>query len=255
MKVTEFYEKMCADLPKEMSCPWDKDGFEVCPGSSSEVKRVLVALDVTGDVIDKAIDEDFDVIMSHHPIFWNGIGRLSDDDFDGARAIKLIKNDISVMSFHTRLDAQAGGVNDILASLLGLRNVTVMEKEDERIMRVGELDREMTPDEFCKLVKEKLCVGAVALSPCGKNVKRVAVLGGGGGGDIGLAVASGADTYLTGELKHSQLMSAAELGINLVMAWHYDTEFPACRRLCELAERNCPDAYVEVFDCNKVIVG
>lgn len=252
MKIRELYNELCIELPKSLSCDWDPDGFEVCPDSDAEVKKVLISLDVTNEVIEKAIKECFDVIISHHPLFFKGVGELSDTSVNGEKAIKLIRNGIGTMSFHTRLDAQTCGVNDILADLIGLENVETVENGDERIMRVGELVEYMPIEEFALMVKEKLDAGTVIVSPYTEKVRRVAVLGGSGGSDIYTAKACGADTYLTGEMKYSQLLSYDDVKMNLVIAGHYNTEFPVCNRLYELVKSIAPETYVEVFASNRI---
>ena len=118
MTVIELYNKLSEIIPTSLSCPWDRDGLESCPEPQREVKKVIISLDVTNEVIDKAISDGADVIISHHPLFFGGLGNVNALTFDGARAVKLAKNNIAVMSFHTRLDALEGGVNDILADLL-----------------------------------------------------------------------------------------------------------------------------------------
>ena len=231
MKVYELYLKLTEKIPSELSCSWDGDGFEVCPDKDREVKRVLIALDVTSEVIDKAIDEKYDVIISHHPLFFKGLKEISVLSPDGERAVKLIKNDVSVMTFHTRLDAVGGGVNDTLASLLGLENFEAVEYNGEALVRVGELASEMTPYEFASLVKERLGAPSVTFSECGKNVKRVALLGGSGSSEIKAGILACADTYLTGELKYHDYLSAKDFGVNLVSAGHFYTEYPVCEIL------------------------
>ena len=120
MNVTEFYEYLEGEIPAELSLDGDRDGLSVCPYPDAEVSRVLIALDVTADVIDEAIAEECQVILSHHPMIFGSIGSVCAGDRVGDKIIKLIRSGISVMSFHTRLDAAPGGVSDILAGLIGL---------------------------------------------------------------------------------------------------------------------------------------
>jgi len=252
MKTVEFYKELCKIIPRELSCEWDHDGLEVCPDDEREVKKILIALDVTDEVIDKAIKEKVDVIIAHHPLFFKGISEVSVENPNGERAIKLIKNDISVMTFHTRLDAVEGGVNDILASMLGLENLETVGEEG--LVRVGELPDEMEADAFARLVKFALSAPCVTLSPCGKKSKKIALLGGSGGDDIKVAVAAGADTYLTGELRYHPMISAGEWDINLLCAGHFYTEYPVTEYLAKQAQTLCPDADIEVFFSDRVEV-
>ncbi len=257
MTVIELYNKLCEIIPTSLSCPWDKDGLESCPEPQKEVRKVLVALDTTNEVIDKAISEGVDVIISHHPLFFGGLGNVNALTFDGARAVKLAKANIATMSFHTRLDALEGGVNDILAEKLGLENVEIIG--DERICRIGELPSEVDVLDFAKSVKDKLSLGdgemsaAVAICKGGKKVKKVAVLGGSGGDDIKVAAAAGADTYVTGELKYHERLSATDFGMNLISAGHFFTEYPVCAFLCKTVKEICPKAEIEIIFSNKII--
>lgn len=251
MKTVEFYNELCKIIPTSYSCDWDRDGLEICP-EDREVRKILVALDCTDEVIDKAIDGGFDVIMTHHPLFFGGIGNLTITNPVGERAVKLARAGISVMSFHTRLDALGGGVNDILASKIGLENVTAVG--DEGIVRIGELCDEMDADAFARLVKFALGATCVTLSPCGKKVKRVALIGGSGGDDIGVARDFGADTFLTGELKYHQILSASEVGMNLICAGHFYTEYPVTEFLARVAKELTGSAETEIFFSDRVEV-
>lgn len=254
MTVYELYLKLTERIPKELSCSWDGDGFEVCGDKHREVKRVLIALDVTNEVIDKAIGEKYDVIISHHPLFFKGLKEISVLSPDGERAVKLIKNDISVMTFHTRLDAVGGGVNDTLAALLGLCNLETVEYNGEALVRVGELKCEMSAKDFAVLVKEKLGAPSVTLSECGKSVKRVALLGGSGSGEIKVGIFAGADTYVTGELKYHDYLSAQDLGVNLISAGHFYTEYPVCEILKSFVCDIDSTVECEVFFSDRVTV-
>ena len=257
MTVIELYNKLCEIIPTTLSCPWDRDGLESCPEPNREVRRILIALDTTNEVIDKAVEEGADVIISHHPLFFGGLGNINALTFDGARAVRLAKANIATMSFHTRLDALEGGVNDILAEKLGLNRVEVIG--DEKICRIGEIDAEMDVLDFAESVKDKLSngdgerVAAVAICRGGKKVKRVAVLGGSGGDDIKVAALAGADTYVTGELKYHERLSAGDFGMNLICAGHFFTEYPVCAFLEKTVKEICPEASAEVVFSNRII--
>ena len=254
MTVLEFYNKLTERIPGELSCSWDGDGFEVCADKDREVRRVLVSLDITNEVIDKAINENFDVIVAHHPLFFKGIKEVSVLSPDGERAVKLVKNNISVMTFHTRLDAVEGGVNDALADCLGLLDVETLEYNGENMIRVGNLQNEMKAEAFAALVKEKLSAPAVTLSASGKNTKRVALLGGSGGGDIGACKVCNADTYVTGEIRYHDLLSSGDRGVNLIEAGHFYTEFPVCEILKKFIGEIDPSIAVEVYFSDRVKV-
>ena len=257
MTVIELYNKLCEIIPTTLSCPWDKDGLESCPEPNNEVKKVLITLDITNAAIDYAIEGDFDVIVSHHPVFFGGLGVMNALTFDGAKAVRLAKNNIAAMSFHTRLDALDNGVNDTLARLCGLNNVEVVG--NDKIARVGELSEEISLCDFVQKVKKALSHGEdereAFLNVCNVNgrVKRVALVGGSGGDMMNLAKEVGADTYVTGDAKHHEYLGAYDFGINLICAGHFFTEYPVCEFLQKTLGEISPEFETEIFFSNQMI--
>ncbi len=252
MTVREFYRFLEEQIPSALSCAWDNDGLMCCPDENARVDRVLIALDITGRVIEEAIAGKYDVILSHHPLIFSPLKSLSPADPVARKVIKLLRAGITAMSFHTRLDAVEGGVNDVLAAKLGLQNVEVFGENGEAIGRIGTLSKPMELSSFAALVKEVTDADAVQISSADRPVCRVAVLGGSGSSDVEAAIMAGADTYLSGELKHNYLTDAPDLGINLVAAGHFHTEDPVCCRLRELALTAEPTLQVTITNSNPV---
>ena len=248
MTVKELYRYLDERIPRSLSCEWDNDGLMCCPDGDREVRRVLVALDVTGEVVNAAADGGYDVIISHHPFIFKGLKSIDGDNYIASKAITLIKSGICVMSFHTRLDAVTGGVNDMLAVLLGLEDIETFGEEG--IGRVGELAHKTDIASFALRVKEALRAPVVLYADASRPVKRVAVLGGEGGDDIAAARAAGADTYVSGRLGYHNMTDAPDSGINLIEAGHFYTEDPVCHVLRELVL--CAD---ESIECVKLFSG
>ena len=234
MTVRELYAFLEQRIPRALSCDWDNDGLMVCANDQVEVKRVLVALDITAAVAEQAIREGYDLIVSHHPLIFRPLKAVAVGETIANKVIRLLTSGVSAMSFHTRLDAVEGGVNDVLASSLGLTDITPFGKDGEEMGRIGNLAAPMSLREFAELVKVSTGARQVQISDGGKPVSRVAVLGGGGAGESGAAAAAGADTYLTGDLRHDQLTEAPERGMNLVQGGHFFTENLVCDRIREL---------------------
>lgn len=254
MTVFELYTKLTERVPTSLSMAWDGDGFEICPDKDREVRKVLIALDVTNDVIDRAVDGGFDVIIAHHPFLFNGLKEISVLNPDGARVVKLVQGGVSVMTFHTRLDSVCGGVNDVFGELLGLQNIHTVEFNGNQVVRTGELEEEMHAEEFARLLKDKLECPAVFLSEASGRVKKVALIGGSGGSEMGAANFSGADTFITGELKHHEMLSARDMGVNLLVAGHFYTENPVCAALEAMVGEIDSSIACEVFFSDRVKV-
>lgn len=250
MTVKELYLKLDTSIPRSLSCEWDNDGLMCCPDGQKEVHRALVTLDVTAHAVQKAIDGNYDVIVSHHPFIFKGLKSVNDENFISDKAIKLIQNGISVFSFHTRLDALHGGVNDRLSELLGLKNTEAFGECG--IGRIGELDGEMSGEQLASLVKDRLCADGVLLADSGRTCKRVAVLGGEGGDDLHEAIKLGADAYVSGRLGYHSMTDAPDMGITLVEAGHFFTEYPICERISQMIKEIDSSIECDLFFSNRI---
>ena len=159
------------------------------------------------------------------------------------------------MSFHTRLDAVEGGVNDMLASLLGLKNIEVFYGEGLPMGRVGDLDAPTDLVDFACKVKTALDAPFVSVTDSKREVKRVAVLGGSGKDFLGAAAAMGADTYVSGELGHHTMTDEPDVvlsPLNLIEAGHFYTEFPVCKALCAMVAEIDGSIECEIMNSNPI---
>ncbi len=251
MTVKELYERLSLAFPRELSCEWDRDGLMVCADTSRPVKRVLVTLDVTGDVIDRAVREGVDVILSHHPLLFHPLTTLSTEDSVSAKALKCVQAGISVMCFHTRADAAHGGVSDRLAELMGLSNIETIG--EEKILRAGNLLAPMDASALAARVKEVLGTPMVTVADRGRPIRWLAVAGGEGKDMIALARESGCDALLAGRIGYHAMQDGAEASITLIEAGHYYTEAPILSVFSDLVHAAC-DAEVLLHDVSPVTV-
>jgi dinuclear metal center YbgI/SA1388 family protein len=239
-------------MPDELRSDWDNDGIMCCSDHSAEVNNVLIALDVTEEIVDYAIGRNFDLIISHHPLVFRPISSLTEDNHVSRKLIKLITNNVSVFSFHTRADKAEGGVNDLLCERLGLTDVSPFGEEG--MGRIGTLTDERTLDDFADMAKMQLGADSVRFADAYNPVKRVAVLGGDGKDFVADAIAAGADTFLSGRLSYNVMEEASDMGINLVEAGHYFTEMPVTSFFSSLVSSFDGNAYIEIVDSNMIKV-
>lgn len=247
MNVKELYSFLNDRIPKSLSCDWDNDGLMCASDTEREVRRAIVCLDVSDEIVRKAENEGFDVIISHHPLIFKGIKSISDDHGVSDKIIRLIKNDIAVMSFHTRFDAADGGVNDVLAEIFELENVEKIISDGVPLGRIGYLKSEMDISDFALSVKEKLKCPFVSYSICSGKVHRLALVGGSGNDLCIDAASAGADTFLGGTIGYHTMTEAAAIGMNLVEAGHYYTEDPSCKALAAYIKK--ADKNIETVIC------
>ncbi len=245
MNVTELYKKLDELIPRELSCDWDNDGLMCCPEPLREVKKVLFTLDVTESAAEYAVKNGFDVIISHHPMIFKPLPSVT-----SRKLILLIKNGISVMSFHTRLDALCGGVNTALAEAVGIEDAVPFSSDG--IGLIGTLKGEYTPTELAEKVKNVLGAPFAELISSGKSPKKVALVGGDGKDCLLDAVNAGCDTYITGSMSYNSMTDASELGINIIAAGHFFTENPVLGRLEKMITELMPEAVTGQFSCNLI---
>lgn len=232
--VLNFLEELA---PYSLAEKWDNCGLLV-GNKNDNVKSVLIALDVTQNVIDEAINTDCNLIIAHHPMIFTSISAISYDDYVGKMIITAIKNDISIICMHTNLDSADEGVNTFLAKKLGLLDIENFGAgESLQMGRVGFLDNPMKLLDFVDFVKATL--GANGIKFVGDNdVQKVSVLGGAGGKLIDLAIKNGSDTYVTSDCSYDIMQKASNLGVNLIDAGHFATENVICEALLNKITEN-----------------
>lgn len=227
--VRDIEQYLYAWAPRELAENWDNVGLLV-GDPEAEVHRVLVALDVTPQVVDEAIEKGCQLIAAHHPVMncaWNQVQTVRTDDRQGRVLTELIRHGIAAICMHTNLDAAEGGVNDILAEKLGLTQPEMLT--EEKIGRIGTLKCEIPLVEFTHSVIELLGCNGLRYVDAGRPVHRVAVGGGACGCYIPQAVAAGCDTFVTSDLKYNDFLDTE--GLNLIDAGHFPTENVVCPAL------------------------
>ena len=250
MTVAEIYSKLCERIPESLREEWDNDGLMCSADDSQQVRRALVTLDVTEEVVDYAISNSFDLILSHHPLIFRPLKSVAEDNHVSRKVIKLIKNDVSVISLHTRADKVSGGVNDILSDIIGIKDPEPFGEGD--LGRIGTLSEELSMEDFSYLVKGLLDCDGVKVGDACIPVQRVAVVGGDGKDYLSAAIKSGADTFVSGRIGYNVMAEAAEMGINLIEAGHYFTEQPVTSFFQTLLMRLDNDMYVEILNSNSI---
>ncbi|WDV44510.1 Nif3-like dinuclear metal center hexameric protein [Clostridiaceae bacterium M8S5] len=134
MKVNDIIKAFNKLAPSHYVYKWDNSGLQI-GDVQKEVKKMLLALDITDSVIDEAIKGNFDMIITHHPFIFKPIKSIDMSTKKGTLIKKIINNDITIFSCHTNLDACKGGVNDVLAKLLDIEDIQILEEKQEKLMK------------------------------------------------------------------------------------------------------------------------
>lgn len=238
--------------PRETAESWDNVGLLVGSGER-EVRKILVALDITESVAQEAVDVGADLIVAHHPVMnctWHKVQNVLDDNVQGRILTKLIKNDVAAICMHTNLDAAQGGVNDQLAAKLGVLDTIPLN--EEKIGRVGTLSCEKGLEEFLAFVVKSLGCRGLRYRDGGKSVHRVAVGGGACGEFIPQAIALGCDTFVTSDLSYHDFLDTQ--GLNLIDAGHFSTENVICSAIKDYLSKFFPEAETVISTLHRDVI-
>jgi len=223
MELNEIIPILNAIAPPELAEDFDTGRIGLILDRAAGIERIAVALDPTDYVLNEAARLGANLLITHHTLLFDPVNLISKRLSDTLKI--AIDNDISIYTMHTNYDKSEGGVNDVLADILGLDNIEPLE-----LGRVGEIEP-CSASEFASLIAKKLDTH-VQYTGDGE-IKKVMVIGGSGFQReyIDTALEHCADALVSGELRHDALRYAGELC--LFDATHYATEAPAMRRLCE----------------------
>lgn len=232
MKCREWIERLEKLAPTSLACEWDNPGL-LAGRMDKEVKRVVIALDATDEVVDLAVREKADLLITHHPLIFRSMKKVNDEDFIGCRLIRLIQADISLYALHTNFDIAPGCMADLASEKLGLTDCVPLEitKVSEQgavgIGKTGSLKEPKTLKELAELVKSQFGLSFVMVygkEVCLEKIERVSICPGSGRGMEQAAEAAGAQVLITGDIGHHEGIDAAANGLAILDAGHYGVE-------------------------------
>ncbi len=248
-KISDIDKVISLIAPKELSESWDNDGVMICKNYDENVKKVAVMLEIREKGVDFAVKNGVNLIVTHHPFIFNPLKSITDKDY--AIIKKMMDNNISVISYHTRMDSAETGVNYCLAKLFELKDVKSFGGENGTLGRIGKLKKPMSEADFAEYIKKKLNCGTIRASLFknkNKKISKVAFVGGGGKSYYHDAYLAGADAYITSEITHNIYIDAKELGMCLFDCGHYYTENVICSRFREIITSNFDGLEVLTYD-------
>lgn len=225
MRCYEIMECLENLSPKSYAMDWDNVGLLV-GRKDKRVKKIMVALDATEHVVDLSVDEGADMLITHHPMIFSKIKRVTDDDVVGKKILKLTRADISYYAMHTNFDIK-GGMSVYASNMLDLRERSILEEtaDGEGIGRVGILQDVTDCRDVIRLVKTKFDLEHVFVyGDSFQKVTKVAICPGSGKSVIAEAVKAGADCLITGDIGHHEGLDAIEQGLTVIDATHAGIE-------------------------------
>lgn len=240
MKCDEIIQIIEQNYPPDAACGWDNVGL-LAGRAEKEVRKIYLALDATDEVIQRAKEAEADMLVTHHPLIFSPLKRVTDEHFIGRRIVTLIQDDISYYAMHTNYDVVRMGF--LAAEKMHFQNPCAME---EGIGVSGMLEKAMTLAECCGMVKAAFRLPSVRLfGDPGSLVKCAATVPGSGKGQVPAALKSGAQVFITGDIDHHEGMDALAQGLFIIDAGHYGLEHIFMEDMRTFLNQACPGVIAE----------
>ena len=246
MTVADCIARLEDLAPPALAEAWDNTGLLI-GDRAAVVTRVLTCLTLTPDVAREALDAQVNLIVTHHPVLFQPVQRLTTETSEGAMLQELIRARIAVYSAHTAYDSASDGINTQIARRLGL--VDVVPLRPAAIItagsgsaagplagggRHGRLVMPQSLGELTRLVQQALSArGVHYVGDAGRIVTRVAIACGAAAEFLADATRGGCDVLITGEARFHACLEARTSGVALILPGHYATERPAMEQLAE----------------------
>jgi dinuclear metal center YbgI/SA1388 family protein len=222
--------------PSHYQEDYDNSGLLV-GDPQTEITGIMISLDATEAVIDEAVAKGCNLVVSHHPIIFRGLKRLTGRNYVERVVIKAIREGVALYAIHTNLDnVLRNGVNGKIAEKLGLENTRILAQKplhknglpapDPEVGSgvIGALPAPMTEHDFLQSLKDRMQVGCIKHTPLrGRMIQSIAVCGGAGGFLLPRAIAAGADFFVTADYKYHEFFDA-DGQIVIADIGHYESE-------------------------------
>lgn len=252
MKLNELIGKLQRRCPDSIAEEWDNPGLLV-GHYDRDIRRILVTLDVTDEVIETAVRNKTDLILSHHPVIFGDVRKVNDRDLTGRRILRLAENGIACYAMHTNFDVCE--MADLNASQLKLGEPEVLwetgknENGPYGIGKIGSLPEEMPLKSFCGYVKSRMGIPyVICYGDPDRMIRMAAVSGGSGRSAVPYAMEKKADALVTGDIDHHTALDAVSRGLTIVDAGHYGTEYCFMNYMKSLLSDLAPDCLAETAD-------
>ena len=236
MKLQELLSIFEQHVPPRLAAEWDNVGLLV-GRQQATIHRVMTTLDITTDTLQEAIDRRADLIVTHHPLPFKSLSRITDESHSGALLCTVMQHQINVYSPHSAWDSAIGGINDQLAAAMKLQDVRpliALGNADEGVGRYGKLKTSVSiADIFAAIEAVTGAIQARSNQESSDKIQTIGICCGSGGSMLGNAIDKGCDALLTGEATYHQCLEANANGVALIMIGHHASESFAMRVLAE----------------------
>jgi len=240
-------------FPKEYSDNWDNSGGQIF-NFNKDIYKIVVALDVTDELINFAVENEADLIISHHPMFFGDFKKIDIKTYKGKIIKNIIDNEINIYSIHTNFDMATQGMTKLLTKKLGYDYFDILKTNDtDKNIGYGgviDLGKNFEIKDILKLIKGKLEVKNLKLlSNTEKKYRKLSICGG-SGAEFLRDAAKTSDIYITGDIKYHDYQLAYELGLDVIDIGHYDSEKFFMNYISDIIKSKSEKIHIDIFDRN-----
>lgn len=245
-KVKDIVSEIEKNAPEFLKESYDNVGMMV-GDEEAESSKVLMALDCTKDVIDEAARLGCDMIITHHPLFFVKPKNILKGSLTGDKVLKLIKEDINLYSCHTNLDSAQNGINETIVNMLGFKTDAIMEPSKRKgyencgIGRIVKLQNPISLNDLINNIKTSLDINNMRVARGKDSISTIAIINGSGQDYFGMAKSMGADCIITGDTTYHYVSDYREMGISIIDAGHFGTEYKVFLKTLEFLKDKFKD--------------
>jgi len=263
-KLKDILNNLDEIAPFSKAEEWDNSGLQV--GSpEQEIKKILIALDPTVSALKKARSINAQLLLTHHPLIFTPISQLDQKHYPSNIIFEAINKKIAVVSAHTNLDVSPKGINHMLAELFDLHDTEILKEDintgpvNTGLGRIGYLNKPAKLSQMIEMTKRVLENEKIRVTGLNeKDIRKVAIVGGSGGGLISAASQKGAELLITGDISHHQALEAEAIGLALIDGGHFHTEKAALRLFADFFRKEIENrgwnAIVEFYEDEKSVI-
>lgn len=227
IKLNEIANELNKIAPLDLAEDWDNSGFQIFL-QNNHINKILVCLDITDEVIEEAINAKVDLIVSHHPMYFNPMKNISSGDLIGNYTIKLLQNGISVYSSHTPFDKAPEGTNFYLANLLEMKDLHFFDEFYQNAIGIyGLLSKPLMVIDFVREVCKTLNINEHSVRVIGdvkKEIQKIGICTGAGMSELVFAQKLGCDLFITGDIKYHEALEVMQKKDIVIDVGHFDSE-------------------------------
>ncbi len=240
--------------PAELAEPWDNIGLLV-GNRTRQVNRLMTCLTITPESVEEAIQQQANMIVTHHPVMFHPVKKITTDSTEGTMLLDLIRHDIAVYSPHTAFDSTAHGINDLIASAIDLSDLMPLqplnaEQSHRGAGRFGKLSSPIGAGALIARIKTFFGIRSIGIvGSFDRNIESVAIACGSGGSFLPDAIQLGADAFITGEATFHTCLQAKADDLMLLLLGHFASERFALQALAEQLKREFQD--IEIWASEK----